>query len=178
MVNWPEGDLPRGGIDVHCSCTWNVGALRVVRLRGLSDNRRSRRRLAEAMVPSYTVVALDYCGDRIPGGPEYGFRDRTASAVLDGIDAICLDRPVLIRHSMGAATGGEGVTIASMRLRGAVTENPLWRDEAASTVVTSGTEVGSWPPTRTPIRSAWMHTVEGRTEAQRCTPGDVERFPH
>ena len=107
MATWSEGDLALGGINVHYYRTGTIGAPPVVLLHGFGDNGRSWTRLAEVLAPTYDVIALDCCGHGLSGGPEHGFRERAASDVLGAIDALGPDRPVILGHSMGAATVGE-----------------------------------------------------------------------
>lgn len=175
MVNWSEGDLELGGITVHYYRTGTVGDPPVMLLHGFGDNGRSWSRLAEVLQPMYDVVALDCCGHGKSGGPEHGFRERAASDVLGAIDALGLDRPVILGHSMGAATVGEVASIASGRLRGVMMEDPSWRDAEPVFSATSPQQSGSRAPIRTPEWIAWMHTLKGRSEAELRAMGDDAR---
>src|SRR5919202_1215582 len=101
MSEWSEGDLPIGGIAIHYYRMGQRGKPPVVLLHVFSDAGLAWLRLAQDLKADYDLVMLDAVGHGRSGGPEHGFRARAVSDVLAAIEALDLDRPVLVGHSMG-----------------------------------------------------------------------------
>lgn len=175
MVDWSEGDLQIDGINVHYYRAGQAGGPPVMLLHGFSDAGRSWTRLAQVLALHHYLVALDAAGHGRSGGPEHGFRERAASDVLQAMEALHLDRPVLVGHSMGAATAGEVAAIASDRLRGIVLEDPPWRDDTIGTLGAAPEASGSRAPLRSPAWVAWIESLKSLDDAELRALGHRER---
>ncbi len=129
MAAWTEGDVPVGGTNIHYYRMGERGKPPVVLLHGFTDMGLVWMRLATDLAPDYDLIMIDAIGHGQSGGPEHGFRERAAGDVLAVIDALGIDRPALVGHSMGGATAAGVAAEASDRLRGIALEDPPWRDE-------------------------------------------------
>jgi pimeloyl-ACP methyl ester carboxylesterase len=101
----------------------------VLLLHGFADAGLCWLRLATDLAQSYDLVMIDAPGHGKSGvGPEPAhFREQAVADVLEVIDALALDPPALIGHSMGAATAAS-VAVWASSIRCVVLEDPRWRD--------------------------------------------------
>src|SRR5438874_10777855 len=104
MATWSDGDLRVDGANIHYYRMGDATKQPVVLLHGFTDAGLCWMRLATDLAPDYDLVMVDAIGHGQSGGPEHGFRERAVSDALAVIDALGLDRPALVGHSMGAAT--------------------------------------------------------------------------
>jgi pimeloyl-ACP methyl ester carboxylesterase len=98
----------------------------IVMAHGVLDDGECWTRVAEALEADHDVVAYDarYHGrTREPDGAPWG----SAADLLALVDALGLDRPVAMGHSMGAVTAAHAVAAHPGRFRAAVLEDPAWR---------------------------------------------------
>ncbi|MPQ99070.1 alpha/beta fold hydrolase [Modestobacter sp. I12A-02628] len=93
-------DVDVDGVRVHCRVWGRVGAPGLVLVHGGAAHSGWWDHVAP-LLDTHRVVAVDLSGHgRSDRRPEYGV-DRWASEVVGVIDALGLDRPVLVGHSMG-----------------------------------------------------------------------------
>lgn len=136
MINWREGDIQANGIRLHY---YRSGGAKppVVLSHGLTDSGRCWRRLAPALAANYDVIAYDARGHGRSEAPETGYSAEERAADLAGlIDALGLDRPALIGHSMGADVSVVAAALYPSLARCIVLEDPPWRagDEPSAAV--------------------------------------------
>lgn len=174
MAGWSEGDLPIDGIDVHYYRMGRQGGPPVLLLHGFSDAGLCWLRLANDLADAHDLIMLDAAGHGKSGGVEHGFRSRAVSDVLAAIDALGLERPALVGHSMGAATAAGVAAEASERLRGIVLEDPPWRDGPPQPVGMPGAR-GSRAPLRSPEWAAWIASLKGKSAEELAALADTER---
>jgi N-formylmaleamate deformylase len=143
MAAWTEGDVPVSGTNIHYYRMGERGKPPVVLLHGFTDMGLVWMRLATDLAPDYDLIMIDAIGHGQSGGPEHGFRARAVGDVRAVIDALGIDRPALIGHSMGAATAAGVAAEASDRLRGIVLEDPPWRDEPPTPIAENSATAGA-----------------------------------
>jgi pimeloyl-ACP methyl ester carboxylesterase len=95
--------LPHGAMNAQ---VWgDDGAPPLVALHGWLDNAGSFARLAPLLAARFRVIALELPGhggsDHLPPGASYHYMDYV-QAVIHAVDALSLDRYILLGHSLGA----------------------------------------------------------------------------
>jgi pimeloyl-ACP methyl ester carboxylesterase len=129
-MDWVEGDVTiDGGVRLHYYRTGTGPP--VVLAHGATDNGRCWDRFANVLAGSYELIAYDarYHGksDAPAGGAITGGED-----LLALVDALGVERPALIGHSMGARTVAQAAAMRPAALRCAVLEDPPWWVEPPS----------------------------------------------
>jgi N-formylmaleamate deformylase len=127
MTEWFSGDVVVNGIKLHYHRTGGDKPP-VVLAHGITDNGLCWTRLAQALEDEYDLILFDARGHGLSDAPETGYAPADHAADLAGlVEALGLERPALIGHSMGAAN----VTLAAATYhdlaRCAVLEDPPWR---------------------------------------------------
>jgi N-formylmaleamate deformylase len=143
MAAWTEGDVPVNGTNIHYYRMGERGKPPVVLLHGFTDMGLVWMRLATDLAPDYDLIMIDAIGHGQSGGPEHGFRARAVGDVLAVIDALGIDRPALVGHSMGAATAAGVAAEASDCLRGIALEDPPWRDDPPTPIAENSATAGT-----------------------------------
>lgn len=132
MTNWTSGDVTTNGIRLHYHRTGGDKP-QLVLAHGATDNGLCWRRLAQALESDYDIVMVDARGHGHSDKPQSGYAPEDHAADLIGLfAALALDRPVLVGHSMGAATTAAVAGNYPDALRAAILEDPGWRAEDAS----------------------------------------------
>lgn len=177
MAAWTEGDVPAGGTTIHYYRMGTAGKPPVILLHGFTDMGLCWMRLATDLAPDYDLIMVDAIGHGQSGGPEHGFRERAAGDVLAVMDALGVERPALIGHSMGAMTAAAVAGEASDRLRGIALEDPGWRDATvapiAENAATPGT--GSSAPLGGPAWAEWNRAFKALSPEERRAQAKKER---
>lgn len=99
----------------------------VVLAHGMLDDGGCWTRVADALASDHDVIAYDarYHGrTREPDGAAWGGADDLVALA----DALALERPAVMGHSMGAGTVAAAAAGHPDRFRAAVLEDPAWRD--------------------------------------------------
>jgi len=133
MAEWLSTDIMVRGIKLHY---YRTGGNKppVVLAHGFSDNGLCWTPVARDLEGEYDVVMPDARGHGLSELPESGRGSEAMAADLAGlVQALGLDRPVLMGHSMGAGTAAEVAARYPDLTRGVVLEDPGWRDESSST---------------------------------------------
>lgn len=105
MVTWRRQVVRVGGLGLHVARAGSVGAPPVVALHGIGDDGACWSEVAEQLVVDHDVVLLDARGHGRSDAPPRGYTTQEhVRDVLGVIDALALDRPTLLGHSMGAVT--------------------------------------------------------------------------
>lgn len=131
MNGWAEGQVTANGIATHYLRTGG-GRPPVVLLHGLTDNGACWTSLARELAADYDLIMPDARGHGRSAVPATGYsaEDRAADAI-GLIDALGLERPALIGHSMGGLTAALVAAIAPGRISGAILEDPAFLEPEA-----------------------------------------------
>lgn len=108
MAAWQRGRVETNGIRLAYTRT-GAGAPRAkppfVLAHGVTDNGLCWTPVAAALAPEYDVVMVDARGHGASDAPPQGYDPATQADDLAGvITALGLHRPIVLGHSMGAAT--------------------------------------------------------------------------
>ena len=126
MDRWTTGTCKANGINVHYIRTGGDKPP-VVLLHGLMLNGACWAPLARALEEHYDVVMPDARGHGNSSAPDQGYSYETLSAdVVSLIEALGLDNPVLLGHSMGGMTAAVVASRNPKRLRGLILAEPTF----------------------------------------------------
>jgi N-formylmaleamate deformylase len=126
MSNWSSGDVVANNIKIHY---YRTGGDKppLVLAHGLTDNGLCWTRTARALERDYDVIMFDSRGHGLSEAPETGYHAEQRAADLAGlVEALDLERPRLMGHSMGAETVAFAITHYSNLATCAVLEDPPW----------------------------------------------------
>ncbi len=170
------GSLHIDGRTVHYYEAGEVTGEPVVLLHGFSDSALAWRRLVQELPQRYHFVLVDAAGHGGSSAPNPGqFRSCAAPDVLAVVGALHLVRPVLIGHSMGAATAARVAATTPNTFRGVVLEDPPWRDGPIASLYGTPPPVGSRAPLRSPEWVAWLHNFQQLSPAEQRAVAQSER---
>ena len=140
--DWFSGDVVANGIKLHYTRTGGDGPP-VVLAHGITDNGLCWTRLAQALEGDYDLIMFDARGHGLSDVPEAGYAPQDHAADLAGlVEALGLDKPALIGHSMGAGNVATAVADYPNLARCAVLEDPPWR--VAVTLEEARVRVKEW----------------------------------
>jgi len=129
MSNWSSGDVTANGINIHY---YRTGGDKppLVLAHGFSDNGLCWTRAAQVLERDYDVIMADARGHGLSDAPEEGYSSEDMAADLAGlIQALDLDKPAIMGHSMGASTVAATVVGYPELISAAILEDPPWFDE-------------------------------------------------
>jgi pimeloyl-ACP methyl ester carboxylesterase len=106
MSEWREGSLAVNGVDIHYYRSEEEGRPPMVLAHGFSDSGLCWERVARRLEDSFDIIMPDARNHGMSGRAVAGEGD-LAKDLAGLIEGLSLDRPVLIGHSMGAATVAE-----------------------------------------------------------------------
>lgn len=128
MEKWGKGDVDVNGIKIHYRRTGGDKPPFIL-LHGITDSGRTWAPVAEVLAETYDVIMPDAYGHGLSARIDSNLPKQSHVDHLCGlIDALGLERPLMMGHSMGAGTVAD---IASQYpdLPGAIVlEDPAWRD--------------------------------------------------
>lgn len=126
MVGWTTGTCKTNGIDVSYVRTGGDKPS-VVLLHGLMTNAACWSPLVRALEENYDIVMPDARGHGNSDAPSYGYSYNQLADDVEGlIEAIGLDTPVLLGHSMGGMTAALVASRNSRQLRGLILVDPTF----------------------------------------------------
>ena len=103
-ASWQAGDVEANGIRLHYTRTGGTKPPLVL-AHGVTDDGLCWTPVARALEAEYDVVMVDARGHGQSEAPEQGYDPATQAADLHGvITALGLQKPLVLGHSMGAAT--------------------------------------------------------------------------
>jgi pimeloyl-ACP methyl ester carboxylesterase len=129
MSSWSSGDVTANGIKIHY---YRTGGDRppLVLAHGFSDNGLCWTRVTQVLEKDYDVIMADARGHGLSDAPEEGYASEDMAADLAGlIQALSLDKPAIMGHSMGASTVAATVVGYPELISCAILEDPPWFDE-------------------------------------------------
>jgi pimeloyl-ACP methyl ester carboxylesterase len=126
MPNWVAGDLTSNGVRLHYQRSGaGAGRPQLLFAHGLTDHGRCWLPVAEQLAGDYDIVLYDARGHGRSEAPERGYTyDNLAEDMAGVIGGLGLDRPVVIGHSMGAATAALAAERHPALMRAIVLEDP------------------------------------------------------
>ena len=152
------------GIRLHY---WRTGSSKpvVLFLHGLTDNGACWTPVIEALRDTYECIAPDARGHGLSDAPEHGYSPQhhgTDEAAL--IEALNLDKPIVIGHSMGGATVTALAAQYPKLVRAVIAEDPAWFDTTQRPTETRGPMAEGW---RAAMREKQTQTAEELITAER-----------
>jgi pimeloyl-ACP methyl ester carboxylesterase len=162
-----EGSVHANGIQIHYSRFTppprktspirgrNRAPLSIVMLHSVTDNGMCWIRVVNALCKEYDLVLPDSRGHGFSDSPEMGYSvDDRAGDVAGLIQALSLDRPVLLGHSMGAETAIGTALLFPDLVRAVILEDPPW----------PGRFWGSTPEERADRAAQWGEDIRQQKE--------------
>jgi N-formylmaleamate deformylase len=129
-VEWQTQLIGTNGINVHVFRGGASNGVPIVLLHGITDSGLCWERVAVTLTDTYDVIMIDARGHGQSDKPRTGYTyPDHAADVVGVIDALGLDKPVLIGHSMGAATAATVAHRYPEKVRALVLEDPPWYGE-------------------------------------------------
>lgn len=132
MAQWFSGDVIANGIRLHYHRT---GGDRppLVLAHGFTDNGLCWTRVARELEASYDVILYDARGHGFSDAPETGYSyENYAADLADLVQALGLQRPRVMGHSMGAGMAATAAAMYLDLLACVILEDPPWRAESQS----------------------------------------------
>ncbi len=128
MKTYPGFFVQANGIKIHFyRSTPPGGGPALVLIHGLTDNGMCWGRVAEALDDTYDLIMPDLRGHGLSEKPAAGYALEDRAADVAGlIDALALDRPVLMGHSLGGETVMAVSALYPERVRAVILEDPAW----------------------------------------------------
>jgi N-formylmaleamate deformylase len=127
-VEWQTQCVDTNGIQLHVYRGGVRNSVPVVLLHGITDNGLCWERVAVILADTYDVIMIDARGHGQSDKPRTGYTYAHHAADVAGvIDALGLATPVVIGHSMGAATAAAVAQRYPDKVRALVLEDPPWR---------------------------------------------------
>lgn len=104
MPNWQSDNVEVNGLTLHYTRTGGEKP-QVVLAHGFSDDGLCWTPIAKQLEADYDLIMIDARGHGRSDGPEQGYGSAEhATDVAGVIEALQLERPAILGHSMGAAT--------------------------------------------------------------------------
>lgn len=130
MADWSEGFVAANGLNIHYHRSGG-DKTPILLLHGFTDNGLCWTKVARDLAENYDVVMTDARGHGRTEGPVIDLAtDRLADDAAAFIRELGLDRPFLFGHSMGAITATAVAANYPDLVRGAVLEDPPFRESA------------------------------------------------
>jgi len=127
MAEWHDGTLETNGVKLHYTRTGGDKPP-IVLAHGLTDNGLAWTKLARTLEHYYDLIMVDARGHGLSDKPEQGYAPEDHMRDMAGlIQALGLENPVIIGHSMGAITASLVASEYPQLIRAAVLEDPVWR---------------------------------------------------
>ena len=125
MTQWFDGRIPSGDVSIHYVRTGGEKPS-VVLLHGATDNALGWTRTARVLEQDYDVIMVDDRGHGLSTWSEPLSNDFPADDVATLIQALELNTPYVIGHSMGAGTTARLAAKYPQLVRAIVLEDPAW----------------------------------------------------
>lgn len=127
MTNWSEGAVRANGIRLYY---YRTGGDKppLLLAHGLTDSGLCWTPVVQALEDEYDCIMVDARGHGRSDVPAQGYTNAEHAADYAGlISALSLPQPVMLGHSMGAATAAQLAATYPTLVRGVILEDPPWR---------------------------------------------------
>lgn len=132
MKFWSDEYVHTNGIRIHYNRTGGAKPPLLL-LHGITDSGLCWTRVARALEDEYDVIMPDARGHGFSDGPKTGFSiEILAEDVAGLIQALQLQRPYILGHSMGALTASVLAARHPNIPRAILLEDPAWRTSIAA----------------------------------------------
>ncbi len=181
-TNWHKGDIRANGINLHYVRTGEPESEKppLVLSHGITDSGLCWTRLARALENEYDIVMVDARGHGDSDKPSGEYSSRVHAADLAGlIEALDIDAPQVIGHSMGGATVSMLAATRPDLVSRIVLEDPPWRSDAPGTLTTAErTEsLGAWRSEMAERQKLMQTSIEARGRKLNPEWDEVEFEP-
>lgn len=142
--NWAEGTVQANGITLHYFRTGGHGP-QVVLIHGITDSGLCWSPVARRLAPDFDLVMYDARGHGRSEAPASGYTLADYAADLAGLtDALGLDQPALLGHSLGAATAALAAADNPGMFRRVALEDPPWAAASTAPLAEHTTWLDEW----------------------------------
>ncbi len=170
MSRWIASSVTANGINLHY---YRTGGNKppLVLAHGLTDNGLCWAPLVDVLAADYDCILVDARAHGFSDAPSSGYtNDDHAADYASLIQALGLDRPAIIGHSMGGGTSAQLAANYPGLVRGAVLEDPPWRPQGhASTPEERRAHAETWRADVQANRSRSLETLLAQGRQQRAT---------
>ena len=144
MNSWKDAFVEANGIRLHYWRTGGEGTPMVL-CHGITDNGLCWTRAARQWQATYDVIMLDARGHGESDRPETGYTTQDhANDTIGLIEALGLERVILIGHSMGGMTAALVTAQRPDLIVRAVLEDPPWRAQEETDPAGSAARMEAW----------------------------------
>lgn len=156
MNSWSDEYVHTNGIRVHY---YRTGGAKppLLLLHGITDSGLCWARVARALEGEYDVIMPDARGHGFSDGPETGFSiEILAEDVAGLIQALQLQQPYILGHSMGGSTTTVLAAQHPQLPRAIMLEDPAWRASAPASTTNKADQASgpnSWLQWLVPLRA-------------------------
>lgn len=176
-MTWQDGFVDTNGIRLHYHRTGG-NKPQVVLSHGFSDNGLCWTRTARALEADYDLIMPDARGHGLSSQPAEDYHTETHAADLASlIEALKLDKPVVMGHSMGAGIASTLAANYPHLTRAIVLEDPPWRPETVESDAERQKRATDWR--KNIVRRQQLPLAEIIREGKKDNPAwdDVEFEP-
>ena len=145
LTMWPDGYVQANGIRMHYWRTGDGTKPALVLCHGFSDNGLCWISVAKALEGDYDIVMVDARGHGLSDAPETGYTtaDR-ADDVAGVVQALGLEKPAILGHSMGASTAAAAAAQYPDLFGKVLLEDPAWFEEGSRRQARTEEEREAW----------------------------------
>ena len=177
MTDWSSGDIVANGITLHYQRTGGAKPPLVL-AHGLTDNGICWSPVVQRLAQDYDCILVDARGHGKSTALAQGYTNAEHAADYAGlIRALNLVKPVMLGHSMGAATAAYLAAQYPDLVRAILLEDPPWRLQAEqSTPAQQAAAAEEWRA-RTITHRTLSHATlieEGRENNPKWSSGELE----
>jgi pimeloyl-ACP methyl ester carboxylesterase len=172
MTAWTEGKVQANDISIHYFRTGDKDKPSVLLLHGITDNGRCWSRMAADLADSYDVITTDARGHGHSGtsAAEVSIALLAEDAIA-AIEALGLQKPFLVGHSMGAVTAAMVAANYPDVIRAIVLEDPPLLDRSPSQTDINKSLGGANEKPSTPAGWQWFFELRVLPREERIARG-------
>jgi pimeloyl-ACP methyl ester carboxylesterase len=177
MPQWASGTLTANGVQIHYHRTGGDKPP-IVLSHGITDNGLCWTRVGGDLQQDYDLIMYDARGHGLSGVPAEGYTaDGRAADLVGLIQALALDRPCLLGHSMGAATSAKAAASCPGLVRAAILEDPPWRRARVASDLDRATRLRQWRSYISELQSMTREQIIAYGHEHRSTWAEEELDP-